>query len=93
MQLMPATARRFGVRNIWSPTENIKGGVKYLSWLDREFKGDVALIAAGYNAGEGAVKKYNGIPPYRETRGYVSKVIKLRKLYRCDFAGRNSCRV
>ena len=81
MQLMPATARRFGVKNIWSPMENILGGVKYLSWLSREFNGNISLVAAGYNAGEGAVKRYNGIPPYKETRGYVSKVIFLRRLY------------
>lgn len=81
MQLMPATARRFGVKNIWSPNDNILGGVKYLSWLNKEFNGNMSLIAAGYNAGEGAVKKYNGIPPYKETRGYVSKVMHLRRLY------------
>ncbi len=81
MQLMPATARRFGVKDIWSPMENILGGVKYLSWLNREFNGNISLVAAGYNAGEGAVKRYNGIPPYKETRGYVSKVIFLRRLY------------
>ena len=59
MQLMPATARRFGVKDIWSPMENILGGIKYLSWLNREFNGNTSLIAAGYNAGEGAVKRYN----------------------------------
>lgn len=91
MQLMPATAKRFGVRNIWSPLDNIIGGVKYLSWLSREFNGNVALVAAGYNAGENAVKRYGGIPPYRETKGYVSKVIFLRRLYKCDLSGKTGC--
>jgi len=74
MQLMPATAKRFGCRDANDPTDNITAGTKYLSWLLKRFYGDVTLALAGYNAGEGAVDKYNGVPPYDETRHYV-KVI------------------
>ena len=74
MQLMPATAKRFGCKDVNDPTDNITAGTKYLSWLLKRFSGDVALTLAGYNAGEGAVDKYNGVPPYDETRNYV-KVI------------------
>jgi Soluble lytic murein transglycosylase and related regulatory proteins (some contain LysM/invasin domains) len=75
MQLMPATALRWGVTNIYSPRQNIEAGVKYMRWLLDEFGGDVKLALAGYNAGEGAVKKYgNQIPPYSETRKYVAKI-------------------
>jgi hypothetical protein len=75
MQLMPDAARRFGVQNPFDPRENINGGVKYLRVLLRMFQGDVSLAAAAYNAGEGAVTRYRGIPPYRETRDYVRKVL------------------
>lgn len=75
MQLMPATARRMGVQNIWDPAQNIEGGVKYLRYLLDYFKGDVKLAVAGYNAGEGNVKKYGGIPPFRETQNYVPSVL------------------
>jgi hypothetical protein len=75
MQLMPATAQRFGVTDIYDPQQNIEAGTKYMKWLLDEFGGDVDLALAGYNAGEGAVKKYgNKIPPYRETRDYVKKI-------------------
>ena len=75
MQLMPATARRFGVTDIYNPKQNIEGGVKYMRWLLDAFGGDVALALAGYNAGEGAVIKYrNQIPPYRETQEYVRRI-------------------
>ena len=74
MQLMPATARRFGVSNAYTPAQNIRGGAHYLDWLLRYFKGDAVLALAGYNAGEGAVNKYAGVPPYGETRDYVAKV-------------------
>ncbi|MDL1866319.1 lytic transglycosylase [Betaproteobacteria bacterium PRO4] len=75
MQLIPATAERFQVRNVFDPEENIKGGMAYLRWLLAFFKGDVALVAAAYNAGEGAVEKYRGIPPYPETVKYVDKIL------------------
>ncbi len=75
MQLMPGTAIRFGVRDIYNPQQNIEGGVKYMRWLLNSFGGDVALALAGYNAGEGAVMKYgNQIPPYRETQEYVRRI-------------------
>ncbi|MEZ5308488.1 MAG: lytic transglycosylase domain-containing protein [Pyrinomonadaceae bacterium] len=75
MQLMPATARRFGVTNIYDPQQNIDAGVKYMRWLLDKFNGDVNLALAGYNAGEGAVMKYGwSIPPYRETQDYVAKI-------------------
>ena len=75
MQLMPATARRFGVTNIYDPKQNIEAGVRYMRWLLDQFGGDVGLALAGYNAGEGAVWKYgNQIPPYNETREYVRRI-------------------
>ena len=76
MQLMPATAIRFGVTNIYDPRQNIDAGVKYMRWLLDKFGGDVKLALAGYNAGEGAVMKYgNQIPPYRETQEYVRRIM------------------
>lgn len=78
MQLIPATAERFGVRDAFNPTENINGGMRYLKWLLKHFGGDVTKAVAAYNAGEGAVRKYGGIPPYRETQNYVRKI---RRLY------------
>ncbi|KIT16539.1 lytic transglycosylase domain-containing protein [Jannaschia aquimarina] len=75
MQLIPATAKRFGVANISDPAQNIRGGVAYLNWLMEEFDGDPVLALAGYNAGEGAVRKHAGVPPYAETRAYVPKVL------------------
>ena len=75
MQLMPATARRFGVTSIYDPKQNIDAGVKYMRWLLDTFNGDVVLALAGYNAGEGAVMKYGGnVPPYRETQEYVRRI-------------------
>lgn len=75
MQLMPATARRFGVTQIYDPRQNIDAGVKYMRWLLDKFNGDVTLALAGYNAGEGAVMKYGWqVPPYRETREYVRRI-------------------
>lgn len=75
MQLMPATAVRFGVRNIYEPKQNIDAGVKYMRWLLDKFGGDVILALAGYNAGEGAVMKYGWkVPPYRETQEYVRRI-------------------
>jgi len=75
MQLIPETAKRFGVKEIRSPTENIAGGAAYLDWLLTEFRQDPLLALAGYNAGENAVKKFDGIPPFAETRLYVPKVV------------------
>lgn len=75
MQLIPETQRRFGVRNPCDPVDNIRGGVAYLNWLLRHFSGNVALALAGYNAGEKAVEKYQGIPPYRETQNYVRSIM------------------
>lgn len=75
MQLMPGTAKRFGVKNVFDETQNIRGGASYLNWLLREFRGDVLLALAGYNAGEGAVRKHKGVPPYAETRDYVVLVM------------------
>lgn len=77
MQLMPATARRFGVTDPFHPEQNITGGVKYLRWLDDHFRGDKTKVVAAYNAGEGAVKRYGGVPPFAETRAYVPKVLGL----------------
>ena len=77
MQLIPATAQRFNVKNAYDATQNIKGGVRYLRWLLSHFRGDVTLAVAAYNAGEGAVDKYKGVPPYKETQAYVKKVLGL----------------
>ena len=74
MQLMPATARRFGVSNPFDPAQAIMGGTEYLSYLLGLFKGSLDLAAAGYNAGENAVLRYGGVPPYKETRNYVVKI-------------------
>jgi soluble lytic murein transglycosylase-like protein len=79
MQLIPETAERFGVKKAFDPVENIKGGLAYLRWLLAFFQGDVRLVLAGYNAGERAVEKYRGIPPYAETRSYVEKIISIYK--------------
>lgn len=75
MQLMPFTAARFGVTNIFDPKQNIEGGARYMRFLLDHFDGDVSLALAGYNAGEGAVRKYGRrIPPYRETQDYVRRI-------------------
>ncbi|MDH3667138.1 MAG: lytic transglycosylase domain-containing protein [Paracoccaceae bacterium] len=74
MQLIPATARRFGVGNSFDPAQNIGGGAAYLDWLLNRYRGDPILALAGYNAGEGAVDKHKGVPPYSETRDYVVRV-------------------
>ena len=75
MQLMPATAARFGVTDIYDPRQNIEGGVKYMRWLLNTFNGDLSLALAGYNAGENAVMKYGwAIPPYNETQNYVARI-------------------
>jgi soluble lytic murein transglycosylase-like protein len=76
MQLMPATAERYGVNDIWDPSQNLRGGARYLRDLLEQFDDDLMLALAAYNAGEGAVIRYgNRIPPYPETQNYVFKVI------------------
>ena len=74
MQLMPATARRFNVTNAYDAQQNIFAGAKYLSWLLKRFRGNTQMALAAYNAGEGNVDKYGGIPPFRETQDYVRRV-------------------
>ncbi|WP_409476563.1 lytic transglycosylase domain-containing protein [Stenotrophomonas sp. Y-13] len=88
MQLMPATARRFGVSDAYDASQNIRGGVRYLSWLLRRFNGDLTLAAAGYNAGEGAVDRHGGVPPYNETQYYVKRVAQLADRYRGELGSR-----
>ena len=77
MQVMPATAERFGVRasELWDPARNVEAGASYVRFLIDRFEGDLTRVLAAYNAGEGAVDRYDGVPPYRETRGYVAKVL------------------
>ncbi len=75
MQLMPGTARMMKISNPWNPEQNIQGGVKYIGKMLRLFKGNKRFAVAAYNAGPGKVKKYKGIPPYRETKNYVKKVM------------------
>lgn len=77
MQLIPETAQRFQVKDAFNPEDNIRGGIAYLKWLLSYFKGDVALVAAAYNAGEGTVEKYRGVPPYPETQKYVRRIEQL----------------
>lgn len=85
MQLMPATARRFKVGNPWNPADNIEGSAKYIAWLMRRFNNNVEHAVAGYNAGEGNVDKYGGIPPFKETRNYVQRVMsRYHSLYKND---------
>ena len=87
MQLIPATASRFGVADALDPAQNIKGGVKYLAFLLQRYNSNLTLAAAGYNAGEGAVDKYGGVPPYAETQRYVQRVGQLADRYRTALAG------
>ncbi|MDR2788660.1 MAG: transglycosylase SLT domain-containing protein [Candidatus Accumulibacter sp.] len=77
MQLVPETSARFNVRKPFDPEQNIRGGMAYLRWLLAYFEGNVSLVAAAYNAGEGAVNRYRGIPPYAETRDYVVRILRL----------------
>ena len=76
MQLIPSTAARFGIRDRTNPVQNLHGGMAYMRWLLSFFQGDLRLSLAGYNAGERAVEKYLGVPPYRETQDYIRKVIR-----------------
>ncbi|CAO3355668.1 lytic transglycosylase domain-containing protein [Azospirillum melinis] len=87
MQLIPDTADRFGVGDVFDPRQNITGGVKYLRWLLAYFQGDVTLALAGYNAGEGAVDRYKGVPPYDETRNYVRIIRRIYDNTRHPFDG------
>ena len=75
MQLIPETAARFKVRNILDPAQNMRGGMAYLRWLMAYYQGNVVLVAAAYNAGEGAVNRYRGVPPYIETLAYVRRIL------------------
>lgn len=87
MQLMPETAKQYGVSNRRDPKQNIYGGSRYLRYLLKLFKNDLSLALAAYNAGEGTVKRYgNKIPPYKETRNYVKKVIKYYKKYKLSMS-------
>lgn len=76
MQLIPATAERFGVADVWDPEQNLRGGMAYLRWLLDRFDGDVKLALAGYNAGEKAVERHGGVPPYEETQSYVKRIMR-----------------
>jgi hypothetical protein len=94
MHLMPPTAVRFGVTNIWDPKQNIEGGARYLRFLLDLFDGDVTLALAGYNAGEGAVMKYgNRVPPYSETQEYVRRIGRRYSLIRDPEAAANATRL
>ncbi len=91
MQLMPPTARRFGVTSIWDPKQNIEGGTRYVRWLLDHFDGNVELTLAGYNAGEGAVMKYGyRVPPYSETQEYVRRIGRRYSLIRDPLAARSA---
>jgi len=87
MQLIPATASRFGVSDPFDPAQNIRGGVQYLAWLMKRYSSNLTLVAAAYNAGEGAVDRNGGVPPYSETRRYVQRVGQLADRYRSALAG------
>jgi len=97
MQLIPATAKRFGVKDSYDPKQNIRGGVKYLRFLFDRFNSDLKKVIAAYNAGEGAVERYKGIPPYKETIQYVKNVLltydKLRAPLLANAKLKNSRRV
>ncbi|MFQ5993745.1 MAG: lytic transglycosylase domain-containing protein [Acidiferrobacterales bacterium] len=85
MQLMPDTAHRYGVSDIYDPVQNVRAGVRYLSELIEQFNNKMHLVLAAYNAGEGAVKQHKGIPPYAETRKYVKKVLRYKRRYAKKF--------
>ena len=87
MQLMPATGRRMGVTNPFDPHDYIQGGTRYLRHLANLFNGDMVLTIAGYHAGEGAVRKYGGVPPYQMTHAYINKVLKFYYHYKKQAGG------
>lgn len=89
MQLMPGTAGELGVKNLYSPEQNIKGGVKYFKTLLNSFDGEIRLALAAYNAGSGKVRKYNGVPPYKATRYYIKKVMIYYQHYK-EYKGNNT---
>lgn len=82
MQLLPSTAAMYGVSDLYDPAQNIKAGVKHLKYLLKKYRNNSRLAVAAYNAGETAVKRHRGIPPYKETRIYVSKVLRYKRRYR-----------
>ena len=90
MQLMPDTATRFGVSDAWEPTQNISGGTQYLAWLMNRFNNDITRVAAAYNAGEGAVDRHGGVPPYEETQRFVERVGILFSRYHAALAAGGS---
>lgn len=90
MQLMPQTASRFGVTDSFDPEQNINGGTRYLAWLLTRFDGNERLAVAAYNAGEGAVDRHEGVPPYQETRSYVDRVERLVGVYRQSVEGKTT---
>jgi soluble lytic murein transglycosylase-like protein len=85
MQLMPETAQQLGVDDVYDPWQNIDGGTRYLCEMIDRFPGELELALAAYNAGPEAVRQYQGVPPYAETRGYVKRVLKYYKQYHADF--------
>ncbi|UCD89089.1 MAG: lytic transglycosylase domain-containing protein [Desulfobacterales bacterium] len=88
MQLMPQTAQALGVTDVFNPTENISGGVRYFKQLVNQFDGDIKLALAAYNAGSRKVRHYNGIPPFKATKYYIKKVFKYYNLYKNQMTGK-----
>jgi len=91
MQLMPATAQRFGVDRPYKPEENVRGGVTYLKLLHDRYSGNVRLALAAYNAGEGLVDRIRAVPQISETQNYVKRVMRMQEIYTCAIAGRKNC--
>ncbi len=85
MQLMPATAHEYGVDNIYDPAQNVEAGVLHLKYLLKRYRNSQKLAVAAYNAGQTRVDRYKGVPPYAETRKYVRKVLKYKKIYMAEF--------